>query len=82
MMAGEPAESVLPAAPWDHSDAASSHQADGAHATSALSDDAGAGATPADDAAHHAVPGAASDAHRGSSAADPTDDRPEGDRTA
>lgn len=95
MMAGEPAESVLPAAPWDHSDVASSQQADGAHvpddahaaaddahATSAHSDDTGAGATPADDAVHHAVPGAASDAHRGSSAADPTDDRPEGDRTA
>ncbi|WHF24242.1 hypothetical protein QJS66_08605 [Kocuria rhizophila] len=45
--------------------------ADVAHATSAHSDDTGAGATPADDAAHHAVPDVASDAHRGSSVADP-----------
>ena len=51
-------------------------------ASVALTVAACSGATPADDAAHHAVPGAASDAHRGSSAADPTDDRPEGDRTA
>ena len=43
MMAGEPAESVLPAAPWDHSDVASSQQADGAH----VPDDAHAAADDA-----------------------------------
>ncbi|WP_423447716.1 ABC transporter ATP-binding protein [Kocuria sp. KSNUG] len=84
MMAGEPAESVLPSAPWDHSDADATHHeaAEDPHADSAQADDAHAGTAHADDAAHHAVSGAAADAHRGSSAADPTDDRPEGDRTA